>query len=86
MRRRHPAQSGVTPMIIVKRLVGLELPLEIALVPKPDSVEILAPDSFNQALNKCMRTRRARDGLDLVDLENPKVRAPAMKAEQRIVV
>jgi ribosome biogenesis SPOUT family RNA methylase Rps3 len=33
-----------------------------------------------------MRTRRPRNRLDLIDLQNPKVRQPAMKAKQRIVV
>src|SRR5215469_15794817 len=36
--------ARVTPMLVVKRLVILELPFEVAALPKPDSIQILAPN------------------------------------------
>jgi hydroxymethylpyrimidine/phosphomethylpyrimidine kinase len=34
----------VTAILVVEHLVVLELPFEVALVPKPDAIQILAPD------------------------------------------
>ena len=73
-------------MIIVKHLVILELPFEVALVPEPDPIQKLAPISSDQSLDERMRTGRTGNRLDLVDLEYPQVRSPALKAEQRIVI
>src|SRR5208337_3729189 len=84
--RREPAQSGVTAIPVVIRLVGFQLELEIALAPKQCPVEKLSPYCPDQSLHESMRAGRAGNGLDLVDLEYPKVRQPAMKPEQRIVV
>jgi len=83
--RRHSCQSGVTPILVVERLVVLELPFEIALVPEPDPIQILAPDGADQALER-MRTWSTGNGLDLVDFQHPQVRPSAMKAGQRIVI
>jgi hypothetical protein len=43
----------------------------------------MVPD---QALNKSVRTGRAGNGLDLIDLKYAKVGKRAMEAEQRIVI
>ena len=43
--RARSGQSRVTSMLVVKRLVILELPFEVALLPKPDSIQILASNS-----------------------------------------
>ena len=84
--RREPGQSGVTANPVVICLVGFQLELEIALAPKQCPVENLSPYCPDQSLHESMRAGRAGNGLDLVDLEYPKVRQPAMKAEQGIVV
>lgn len=84
--RREPGQSGVTAIPVVIRLVGFQLELEIALAPKQCPVEKLSPYCPYQSLNESMRAGRAGNGFDLVDLEYPKVRQPAMKPELRIVV
>ena len=81
-----PAQRGMTPILVVKHLVIFELPLKICLVSKPDPVQILAPDGSDQPLDERMRTGRTGNGFDLVDVQHPKVRALAMKAEQPIVI
>jgi len=76
----------VTAILVVERLVVLELAFEVALVPKPDPIQILAPDGSDQPLDESMQTGRCGNGLDLIDFEYPKVRSPAMKAKQRIMV
>jgi len=76
----------MTPILVVKYLVVFELPLEIGLVPKPDPIQILAPNGSDQPLDERMRTWRSGNGLDLIDFEYPKVCSPAMKAKERIVV
>jgi hypothetical protein len=53
----HSPQSGVTPILIVKPLVVVELPFQVALVPKADPIEIFAPDGSNQSLDERIRTR-----------------------------
>src|SRR5208283_3191710 len=85
LRRSHPRQSGMTAKLVVEHLVVLELPFEIGLVPKPDPIQILAPDGSDQPLDESMRTGGAGNGLDLIEFEHPKVRSPAIKAKQRIV-
>jgi hypothetical protein len=86
LRRCHAPQSGVTAILIVEGLVVLELQLEIALVPKPDPIEILTTDGSDQSLDERMRTGCSGNGLELVDFKHPQVGLPALKAEQRIVV
>ncbi len=84
--RRYSGQSRMTPILVVEHLVVVELPFEVGLVTKPDPIQILAPDGSDQPLDESVRTWGAGNGLDLIDFEHPKVRAPAMKAKQRIVV
>ena len=47
LRRSHSRQSGMTAKLVVKHLVVLELPFEIALVPEPDPIQILTPDGVS---------------------------------------
>jgi hypothetical protein len=84
--RREPGQSGVTAIPVVIRLVGFQLELEIALAPKKCPVEKLSPYVSISRSTKACEWGVPGTGLDLVDLEYPKVRQPAMKPEQRIVV
>ena len=83
---RGSGQPGVTPVLIVIGLVVLELPLKIALVPEQSLIEILALHRPDQSLNESMGTRSTRNGFDLIDFEYPKIRKPAMKAKQWIVI
>ena len=56
LRRSHPRQSGMTAKLVVKHLVVLELPFEIGLVPKPNPIQIFAPDGSDQSLDESVRT------------------------------
>ena len=79
-------QRGVAPMLVVIGFVILKLPLKIALVPKQRPIEILAPYRPDQSLNECMGAGRAGNGFNLFNFKYPKVREPAMKAKQWIVI
>jgi hypothetical protein len=56
------------------------------LVPKQSLIEVFAPDGPDQLLDESMRTGCAEDGLDLIELKDPKVRQSALKTKQRIVI
>jgi len=79
--RRDSGQSGVAAMPVVVNFVAVELPFEIALVPKQSLIEVLAPYGADQSLDERMRTGRAGNGLDLIDLKDPKIRLPALKTK-----
>ena len=53
----------MTPILVVEHLVVLDLPFEIGLAPKPDRIQILAPDGSDQSLDESMRTRRCGNGV-----------------------
>jgi hypothetical protein len=56
------------------------------LVPKQSLIEIFAPDGPDQSLDESVRTGCVGYGLDLVNLEYPKVRQSVLKTKQRIVI
>jgi len=72
--------------VIVKELELLQLPLKIDRVPEEHLVQIFAPDRPDQSLDERVRRRGVRHRFDLLDLEDPQVREPSMKAEQWIVI
>ena len=76
----------MTAIPVVILLIAFQVALKIFLAPKQPAIEELASYGPDQSLDESMRTRRAGNGLDLVDFEYPQVRSPAMKTEQRIVV
>jgi hypothetical protein len=84
--RSEPGQSGVAAISVVITFVAVELPFKIALIPKRSLIEIFAPDSPDQSLDESMRAGCAGNELDLINLKYPKVRQPALKTKQRIVV
>src|SRR5258708_6206648 len=84
--RRDSDQSRVAAMSVVVTFVAVELPFKIALVPKQSLIEIFAPDGPDQSLDESMRAGCAGNGLDLINLKYPKVRQPALKTKQRIVI
>src|SRR5271156_491023 len=84
--RSDSEQSGVAAMSVVVTFVALELPFKIALVPNQSLIEIFAPDGPDQSLDESMRAGCAGNGLDLINLKDPKVRQPALKTKQRIVI
>src|SRR5580698_7027267 len=84
--RRDSGQSGVAAISVVIDLVTFELPFRIALVPKQSLIEVFAADGPDQSLDESMRTGCAGNGLDLINLKDPKVRTPAPKTKQWIVI
>jgi hypothetical protein len=73
-------------MSVVINLIAVQLSFKIALVPKQSLIEVFTPDGPDQSLDESIRTGRAGDGLDLIDLKDPKVRQPALKTKKRIVI
>jgi hypothetical protein len=59
--RRDSDQSGVAAVSVVVTFITVELPLQIALVPKQSPIEIFAPDSPDQLLDERMLTGCARN-------------------------
>ena len=55
-------------------------------IPEQHMVEEFAPHRPDHALDERVRQRHVRHGLDLVDLENPKVRPPTVCLEQWIMI
>jgi hypothetical protein len=76
----------VTTILVVIRLVSFQLALQITLAPKECPIEKLSPYRSDQSLNESVRTRRAGNGLDLVNFKYSQVRSPAMKTEYGLVV
>ena len=83
---RDSGQSGVAAISVVVNFVAIELPFQIALVPKQSLIEVFAPDGPDQPLDESMRPGCAGNRLDLINLKYPKVRQPALKTKQRIVI
>ena len=79
-------QTRVAAMSVEVNLVAIELPFQIALVPKQSLIEVFAPDGPDQSLNESMRSGCAGHRLDFINLKDPKVRQPALKTKQRIVI
>jgi hypothetical protein len=76
----------VAPLLVVIGFASLELPFQIALVPKISPIEVLAPHRPNQSLNERMGTRCTGNAFDLIDFKYPKIRKPPMKTKQWIVI
>jgi len=64
----------------------LQLPLKIDRIPEKHAIKALAPDRPDQPFDERMRNRDVRNRFDRIDLQNPQVGEPPVKAKQRIVV
>jgi len=73
-----------SPVVISPELS--QLPLKINRNPEKHAVKALAPDRPDQPFDERVRDRDVRNRLDRIDLQNPQVREPPVKAKQRIVV
>src|SRR5215469_15569642 len=67
-------QSSVAAISVVVNFVAIELPFQIALVPKQSLIEVFPPDGPDQSLDKSVRTRCPGNRLDLINLKYSKVR------------
>jgi len=86
LRWRETRERAMHAMAVVVIPEGFQLSRQIDCVPEEDAVEVLAPDRADQTVNERMRQRCAGDRLDLLDLADPQVGAPAVEAKQRVVV
>jgi len=86
LRRRETRDGAMHAMAVVVIPERLQLSLQIDRVPEEDAVQVLAPDRADQTLNERMRNRCVGDRLDLLDLEDAQVGAPALEAKQRVVI
>jgi hypothetical protein len=64
----------------------MELSLEIARIPERDEIEKLPPSGSDESLDEGMGEGDIRYSLQLLNLEDLKIRLPSMKLEQWIVV
>ena len=55
-------------------------------MPEQHLVETFSPRRADQALHEWVGPRHMRHGLDCVDLQNPQVRRPTVRLEQRIMI
>ena len=84
---RRPATERAVHAILVEVRSELgQLSLQIQGIPEQDVVKALTTNRADQALHERMGYRRVRDGLDLLDVEDAKIRLPSVITKQRIVV
>ena len=84
--RRVALQRRVAAYLVV---VGLEVgkfPFKITGIPEQHLVETFSPRRSDQALHEGVGPGHMRHGLDCVDLQNPQVRRPPVRLEQRIMI
>jgi hypothetical protein len=73
-------------MLVVIGFIILELPLKITPGPKEGLIEALAPYGPDQSLNESVGTGRTGNRFNLANVKHAKIRQPAMKAKQRIMI
>ena len=71
--------------VVVGPEVG-KLPFKITGIPEQHKVEKFSPHGPDQALHEGVRHGHMGHGLDFVDLQNPKVRRPTVRLDQRIII
>ena len=86
LRRRETRDGAMHAMAVVVIPERLQLSRQIRGVPEQDAIQVLAPDRADQTLNERMRHRCVGDRLDLLDLADAQVGAPAVEAKQRVVI
>ncbi len=72
-------------LVIVRLELG-KLAFQITGIPEQHSVEKFSADRPDQALHKWVGHGHMRQGLDFLDVQNPKVRRPPVCLEQRIMI
>jgi hypothetical protein len=68
-----------TFIVIILELI--ELFLQIAIIEKYGMIQVLSSGGSNHALNKRMRSRRARYRFQFLNVKDPQVALPSMKRE-----
>ena len=67
-------------------LERLELALEVNCVPEQRVVEEFLPNRADEPFHEGVGPRNVGNRLDLLDFQDPQIRLPTVKLEQRIVV
>ena len=60
--------------------------VKVDRIPEEGMIQILAPDGSDQAFHERVRHWGVWHRFDFLDLQDPKVREPSMKAEQWVVI
>ena len=84
--RRTAPQRGVAAYPVVVGLKLGQLPLQITPVPEQHLVQEFPAHRADQAFDERVRERHMRDRFEFVDVQNPQVRPPPVRVEQRIVI
>lgn len=84
--RRIAAESAVYSMVVEVCLERLELALEVNCVPEQRVVEEFLPNRADEPFHEGVGPRNVGNRLDLLDSQDPQIRLPTVKLEQRIVV
>ena len=85
-RRRVALQRRVAAYLVVVGLEVAKFSFKITGIPEQHVVEIFSPRRADQALHEWVGPGHLRHGLDCVDLQNPQVRRPPVRLEQRIMI
>ena len=85
-RRRVALQRRVAAYLVVVDLEVAKFSFKITGIPEQHLVEIFSPRRSDQALHEGVGPGHMRHGLDFVDLQNPQVRRPTVRLEQRIMI
>ena len=79
-------QRRVAALRIVVNLELNKLAFQITGIPEQHLIEKFSPHRPDQALDEWVGHRHIRHGLDFVDRENPKVRLPTVRLEERTMI
>jgi hypothetical protein len=79
-------QPGMSSIAVVEVLKLSWLCFQIGCGPEQEAVGILAPNRTGPSLDKGMRKRHGRNGLDFAYLKYSEIGFPLMEAIQRIVI
>ena len=78
---RVPIQRLMNTVLVVVVHERIEFSFKVLRIPKEDVVKVFTTNRPDQSLNKGMRTRCIRDGLDLINVQNPQVGLPSVVQE-----
>ena len=84
--RRVALQRRVAAYLVVGGLELGKFSVKITGIPEQYMVEKFSPRRPDQVLHEWVGPGHMRHGLDFVDLQNPQVRRPPVRLEQRIMI
>jgi len=78
---RVSVQRLMNTVLVVVVHERVEFSFKILGIPEEDMVQEFTTNRSDQSLHKGMRTRGIRDGLDLINVQNPQVGLPSVVQE-----